>query len=607
MATSPEHRPRRRPAWAALVLALALTPAATRADEHGPAAKDDLGRAREIIAALQQLQASLQSDAEQAGRPSAELPRRPAKVVRTPTLDAAQVDALFDRLYESTGTRPSPLISDEAFVRRVYLDVSGKLPTPEQVERFCKGDAPDKRARLIDELLEGTDYAKNWARYWRDVLRFHAPNTNPIQVRYPVLEDWLAEQLSKNTPWDEVATALITASGRNDASGPANFVIAQTGQPVELAGEVSRVFLGVQIQCAQCHDHPTDPWKRRQFHEFAAFFAGLRQPRQVTPPGQGQLPVFAVAVQPGRPRYAMPDLKDPQVQIPVPPRFFLAGSEEPIPDGLTSEQRRALAAAYVTGQDNPWFARAFVNRIWYALIGNGFYNPVDDLGPARSANAPEILEAIASQWQQGGYDVRWLFRIILNTEAYQREVRSIGAPNQALFASNCPVRLRSDQLLDALAHALNLPLDNPPAGMGNGAGGGQGQGAGAGNPLAAMYRRRLLNPRVLFNSLFGIDPSTPNDEVLGTIPQALFLMNSPQLNRAIKGADKTTILGQILADNADDRDALEALYLRVLARRPNPKEVEVCDGYIARVGNRNEAFEDILWNLINSTEFVSRR
>jgi len=225
------------------------------------------------------------------------------------------------------------------------------------------------------------------------------------------------------------------------------------------------------------------------------------------------------------------------------------------------------------------------------------------MGPTRSCNAPEILDALAGQWQQGGYDVRWLFRTILNTRAYRREVRSLGSPSQELFASNCPVRLRSDQLLDALAHALNLPFDNPPGGMGMR--GGQGQGAA--NPLAAMYRQRLLNPRVLFNFLFGVDPSTPPEDVLGTIPQALFLMNSPQLNQAIRGSDKKTILGQILIDNADDHDALEALYLRVLARRPNAREVEVCDGYLAKVGDRNEAFEDILWNLINSTEFVTRR
>jgi hypothetical protein len=561
--------------------------------------RDELTRAREITEALQKLQASIEGDPAQG---TSRIPQRPTKVVQPPALGSAQVDSLFDGLYGASRTQASPLVGDEAFVRRVYLDVAGKLPTPEQIEGFCAESAPDKRARLVEALLASPDYARNWARYWRDVFQFHASNTNPIQVRFPVLEDWLADQLARNAPWDEVATALITASGRNDTSGPANFLMAHSAQPVELAGEVSRVFMGVQIQCAQCHDHPTDPWTRQQFHEFAAFFAGLRQPRQVTPPGQGQVPVFEVNVQ-RFPRYTMPDLKDPQTQIPVPPRFFLASTEPPLASGLTTDQRRALAASFVTGQDNPWFARAFVNRIWYALIGAGFYNPVDDLGPTRSANAPEILETLASQWQQGGYDVRWLFRTILNTRTYQREVRSFGSPNQALFASNCPVRLRSDQLLNALAQALDLPLDNPPGGPRMGARAGQ----GGANPLAMLYRQRLFNPRALFGVVFGVDPSTPNEDVLGTIPQALYLMNNPQLNRAINGSVKETVLGRILADNADDDAALEALYLRVLARRPSAREVEVCAGYRARVGNRTEAFEDILWNLINSTEFMSRR
>jgi hypothetical protein len=573
------------------------------------AAADEFSRAREIMEALQTLRAAVEADAAAAVVAAADLPKRPEKVIQTPTLDPSQVDALFDRLYQANGTKVSPLIGDEAFVRRVYLDATGKLPTPEQIESYCRSDDPEKRARLVDALLETPDYARNWARYWRDVLQYHASNPNPIQVRYPLLEDWLREQIAANAPWDAVATALITAAGRNDASGPANFAVAQMGQPVELAGEVSRVFMGVQIQCAQCHDHPTDRWTRKQFHEFAAFFAGLREPRRVTRPGQGQIPVFEVPVQRGKPRYSMADLKDPQKQIAIQPAFFLDGgrSESTVPDGLTSDQRRALAASYVTGQDNPWFAKAFVNRIWYALIGTGFYNPVDDIGPTRTANAPEILDAIAAQWQQGGYDVRWLFRTILNTQTYRREVRSMGSPNQALFASNCPIRLRADQLVDALAQALNLPFDNPMGGMGRRPGVGQGQGQGGANGLAAMYRQRLFNPRVVFNLTFGVDPSTPNEDVLGTIPQALFLMNSPQLNRAIDGSSKATMLGKILDDNADNHDAVEALYLRVLARKPNAREVEVCDGYLAQVGNRAEAFEDILWNLINSTEFVTRR
>src|SRR4029079_19694423 len=143
--------------------------------------------------------------------------------------------------------------------------------------------------------------------------------------------------------------------------------------------------------------------------------------------------------------------KEPQKQIPVAPTFFL-GKADSLPQGLTAQERREFAASYVTGQDNPWFAKAFVSRVWYVLMGEGFYNPVDDIGPERTAQAPEVLEALASQWQQGGYDIRWLFRTIMNSRTYQREIRSTySASGKVPFASNAPSRLRADQILDSLA------------------------------------------------------------------------------------------------------------------------------------------------------------
>ena len=406
-------------------------------------------------------------------------------------------------------------------------------------------------------MLESPDYAKNWARYWRDVFQFHASNTNPAQVRFRVLEDWLNEQLAKNAPWDEVATALITATGPNDTSGPANFLMAHMGQPVELAGEVSRVFMGVQIQCAQCHDHPTDPWTRKQFHEFAAFFAGLRQPPG-QPAGQGQLRVFEVAAQ-RVPRYTMPDLKDPQKQIPIAARFFLASRSRRSkrPD---LRPRRALAASFVTGQDNPWFAKAFVNRLWYALIGTGFYNPVDDIGPNRSATAPEVLEALAAQWQEGGYDVRWLFRTILNTKTYQREVRSLGRPNQALVRLGlpAPAPLTSSSMRSAMlstcrwtarpgnGHASRRrasgPIRPPRCTVGP---------VQPRTPVQLHFRRRSLDP----------ERGRPRDDSAGPLPD-----EQPAAQPGDQRFREATILGRILADNADDHDALEALYYRARPR-----------------------------------------
>lgn len=601
--------------WVAPLLACAVASSVVEADEPSTTsttstAKAKVKEARETLKALRELHDSLANESSSSSGKNAKVAERPKKSVSPPTLTSAQLDALMEKFLASTKAPAASLTNDVEFVRRIYLDVTGKLPTPDQTRAFLNAREKDKRARLIDHLLATPEYATNWARYWRDVIGFHATNQNAGRIGLPDLQDWLAKQIAKDRPWDEISKELITATGPTNENGASAFVLAHDGQAVEVAGEVSRIFLGVQIQCAQCHDHPNDSWKRQQFHEFASFFAGTRIRRV----GKTQPQIFEVFA-PGKPRYTMPDLKNPQTPIPVAPKFFLASDMKPLPNGLTAADRRLAGAEFVIGQDNPWFAKAYVNRVWYALTGDAFTLPVDDMGPGRVVTAPEVLETLASQWRQGGYDVRWLFRTILNSKAYQREVRStFSASGRAPFAANCPSRLRADQILDSLAQALNLPLDGP-----GGAGPGMGKAKGAdkkglgadvkdaaGKVKGAAGLARRFGPRFGFNVIFGVDPSVPNDDVLGTIPQALFLMNAPQINRAME-ARPGTVLGEILASTSDNRAALDALYVRVLAREPSLNEVKTCGRYVETVGNRREAFEDVLWTLINSTEFITRR
>ncbi len=589
----------------------------------------------EVVKSLQQLRAAVRkrNQGDKAETAKTPLPRRPARTVTPPSLTSAELDRLVEQYLKKTNPKvePAPLTSDVEFVRRVHLDLAGAPPIPAQVLAFVADKSKDKRARLIDALLQSPACARNWAHYWKDVIRFHATNQNALQARYDTLEDWLTEQFKQNKPWDEIARAMITATGRIDENGAASLALAHEAKPVELAGEISRIFLGVQIQCAQCHDHKTDSWKREQFHEFAAFFSGTRA-KPIMRAMPGQLPIFEVEVL-GRPRYTMPDLANPTKQIPVAPKFFLASAraDAKLPENLDAVARRTLGASYITGQDNPWFARAFVNRIWYALLGESFYDAVDDIGPERTPKAPEVIEPLADQWQKGGYDIRWLLRTIMGTHAYQRRVRATTtAAGKTAFASNCPSRLRSDQIVAALSLALGLPEDLvavPTAALNRGPGGkpslaAQDQGknkpqngkqavAAAGLGAAAQGKgqgkaMRLGGPRTAFNALFGIDPSIPNDDVMGTIPQALFLMNGPLVHNRTQ-ARPGTVLGEILATAPDDRAALNALYLRVLSRQPNAQEVAACSAYLNKVARRVEVFEDIYWALINSTEFVSRR
>jgi hypothetical protein len=524
---------------------------------------------------------------------------RPPRVVSAPELTSADVDSLLETTLTGTKVVPAKLVDDETFARRATLDLTGKLPKTEALVAFRRNKDPKKRAKLVDALLADADFGTNWARFWRDVIAHHATTTQIRLANYAEFETWMATQLRANRPWDEIAKDILTATGDTRENGATMMIMAHTDQrfaPVEMAGEASRVFMGIQISCAQCHDHKTDSWKRVQFHEFAAFFAGV-QPRR-----SGKAPDIQVAVvdRPGRMRHTMPDLDDPSHQIPVEPRFFLASDPGESLNGLNSAERRSVAASYITGQDNPWFAKSYINRVWYALMGESFFETVDDLGPEREARAPEVLDALAEAWVRGGYDVKWLFRVLMNTRAYQRQARSTQSPaGRQPFASNCPARLRSDQILDNLSQVLNLPLDRtrvaPPPATGE-----------MGAVPAIVERVRQGRPRNQFNSLFGFDPSLLNDDVLGTIPQALFLMNAPAIKRGIE-AKRGGMLTELLAKTPDNRAAVEALYLQVLARSPTNAEIKTCLAYIAKVGNRREAFEDLLWALVNSTEFVSRR
>jgi Protein of unknown function (DUF1549)/Protein of unknown function (DUF1553) len=575
--------------------------------------------------------------------PKGPLPERPSRTVTPPTLTSAELDGLIKQFLTATAPKvePATLTSDVEFVRRIYFDVIGHPPTPAQVDSFVRDRSKDKRARLIDALLTTPEYARNWANYWREVISFHATNENLNRVRFDALEDWLAKRLQANTPWDTIVAGMITAMGRNDENGAVALSLAHEARPVEMAGEVSRIFMGVQIQCAQCHDHKTDAWKRRQFHEFAAFFQGV-QAKQVEKAATGQQAVFAV-IEKGTRRYTMPELDNPAKQVPIAPRFFLASSKASpapaLPEGLAVAERRAMAASYITGQDNPWFAKAYVNRVWYVLMGEAFYEPIDDIGPEREPRAPEVLGPLAEQWQKGGYDVRWLFSTILNTDAYQRRVRSTAnAAGKTPFASSCASRLRADQVWDALVQALAVPLDSngnfTPGQKNNGAGRGPGQGEGISKAQARVADKsvtkkgaakaaeaaglasqvgkkagaamRAGGQKLFFDRLFIIDPSASNEDVMGTIPQALFMMNGPIVTNRVQ-ARPGTVLGEILSTAPNPRAALSALYLRVLSRGPTKEEFEICSRYMGTVANQAEAFEDIYWGLINSTEFLTRR
>ncbi len=490
---------------------------------------------------------------------------------------------------------------DETFLRRASMDLIGQPPSPAEITKFVLDPSADKRAKLVDRLLASPQFGENWGRYWRDVIMYRRSEDRSL-LASPALTDYLTEQLNKDSPWDKVATDFITATGDVRENGAAGLIAAQFGQTPEVTAEVSRIFLGIEIQCANCHNHPTDRWKRTQFHELAAFFprVGMR-PVNKGDAGQRSFEVVGVNfARPNRPKnpniplgeleHYMPDLKNPTAKgTLMQPVFFLTGQK--LPEGTPDAERRSTIAKWITSKQDPWFAKAFVNRIWAELVGEGFYEPVDDMGPDRECSAPQSLDFLAKQFASHDYDVKWVYRTIMATAAYQRESRSRHLPGETPFAANCPQRLRGDELFSALMRAIGVEDDRVPRQPGKGGGG--------------RYQPR--DTRAVFNTVFGYDPSVRRDEVTGSIPQALLLMNSPQLARAINGKTDATSLGELLATTKDNAAVTTELYLRCLAREPKPAEMKTCLEHVQQTGNRAEAFEDVLWALVNSTEFLHRK
>ncbi len=509
---------------------------------------------------------------------------------------AKRVDQTLAKDVFNDNVALAPRTDDATFLRRVTLDLVGDIPTPEAVIAFLLDPSEDKRERLVLKLLDDPHYGQNWARYWRDVVFFRSQEDRARIAAVAMVAD-LTEQLNEGVGWDQIATEFITARGDVKENGHAAIIMAQNGRTEGTTAEVSRIFLGIQIQCAQCHDHPYDRWKREQFHELASFFprVAVRPVRGVT---KRSFEVYSNdryrrkntkrQNNDRRPQaeHRMPDLEHPEVAGKVmQPKFFLTSAS--LRAGARDAERREQLAQWLTNDE--WFAIAVVNRLWTELVGEGFYSSVDDIGPDREANAPTAVKILASKFRASGYDLKWLLAAICQTEAYQREARPRRKSSDEPFVANVPQRLRSDQLFNALLTALNV--DEPGRNL---------SGSRAMNP-----QRRSL-PRDKFAELFGFDPSNSRDDIAATIPQSLALMNSSEVNRYVQPS-KTNLLAHLLREIDDDESLIVELYLRCLSREPHDDELVLALTYCEQVPRRNEAFEDLLWALINSAEFQYRK
>jgi hypothetical protein len=490
-------------------------------------------------------------------------------------LDRAALSRLIDEevneRLKAEKVQPSGLADDAEFMRRAYLDILGHIPTAEQAAKFLDSKDADKRSKLIDELLASTEYGKHMADIWQALLL--PRNSDNRRLDPAPLVGWLEDHFNKNTPWDKTVHELVTATGDADKNGAVIYFAAQ-GTVDKMTDNVTKVFLGVQLQCAQCHNHPFTEWKQTEYWGMAAFFMKV----QATAPQKAAKNNEAINVtevdKPKRGKNALPE----SAKI-LPPKFL--GGENP---KVGSGPARPVLADWMTTASNPFFAKAMVNRTWSQFMGRGLVNPVDDMHDGNHASHPQLLAELTEQFSANNFDVKFLIRAVCNSEAYQRTSR----PNDtnkdsspAIYARMGVKVMSGEQLVDSIALVVGPPARGPQGGR---PGGGKG-------PVG--------NQRTQLVTFFGGDEGADPTEYQDGIPQVLRLMNNAQLNRSPK-------LNEIVKASKSTDQAIEQIYLATLSRRPTKEELARDNGYLKKVGT-TDGYGDLLWAILNSSEFRVNR
>ncbi|QDU28311.1 Bacterial Ig-like domain (group 2) [Anatilimnocola aggregata] len=482
------------------------------------------------------------------------------------------IDRLVAEKWERLKLSPSPGADEATFHRRVYLDLIGKLPTPVEVTTYLADQAVDKRVQLVDSLLARPEYADYWSLKWADLLRINREDLGPKPAyRY---HQWLRRSLERNQPYDEFLRELITAQGNGDTNGAVNFFRA-FDKPDDLSVAVSQVFLGVRLDCAKCHHHPYEKWGQDDFYGLAAFF-----PRLQTKKGTGTDVSFFVGDK--------GDVKHPQTKEVVSPRVLLGKPLESVPD---TDPREHLAA-WLAAPDNPFVARALVNRVWAQLMGRGLVEPVDDMRDTNPATNEPLLDALARDFVAQGFDLRRLIRTIATSQVYG--LSSLPNADNLRDTQNYSrayrKRLSAEVLLDAVCDVTGE--SESFAGM------------PPGTRAVQLWDHRLPSA---FLDTFGRPQrkTVCQCERLAetTLGQVLHLMNAPPVNDKL--SSPVGRVAQLAASERAPAELIAELYLAAFGRLPRDDEKTKALAAFAQPGaTRRSAAEDILWALLNSSEFV---
>ncbi len=483
---------------------------------------------------------------------------------------AAKVDHCLTARWQAAGAKPAPMADDAEFLRRVSLDLTGTIPPVSEVRVFLADSAPDKRRRLIDRLLNSPLYVSHFTNVWRLAWLGDGAEVDNQGLR-PGFEAWLRARLTANVGYDRMVRELLTSAPTGNAGGknvavfamappngvsPAGFYLANENKPEKLAGATSKLFLAVRLECAQCHNHPFAEWTREQFWEYAAFFAGVQ--------GGGNRTTIAI----------------PNAAKTVQARFPDGGQ----PDFKKGVSPRVVLADWTTSPNNPYFARAAVNRMWAYFFGVGLMEPVDDL--LREGGKNELLDELAQSFAEHHFDLKYLIRAIVSARAYQLS-SVVSDPSQddpRLFARMAVKALSTEQVVASLIEATGYQI---PAGR----------------------SREPVGPGLLQMELGGSFARQPGKatEFQTSVPQALALMNGKFVNDATALERGGTLPAVAGAPFLDTPGRIETLYLAALGRKPKAEESEQLASYVERGGPSGDsglALADVFWALLNSSEFA---
>ncbi|MCA9087309.1 MAG: DUF1549 domain-containing protein [Planctomycetaceae bacterium] len=500
-------------------------------------------------------------------------------------------ELVFDRL-QKLRIAPSELCDDETFLRRITVDLAGRVPTVDEYHTFMSDTQPDKRARKIDQLLSDDAFADLWTTLWSEQLRIIGGNYAPVGTHIKAADafnEWIRTQMRTDRPLNEFVSEMVSASGSNLTNGPANLytmmVHAPRFEPKAFAADFSQVFLGVQIQCAECHNHPFDRWTMDDYYSLVSFFTGMKRKPGVEP--REQRIYYDVSAPPAR------HLVD---QRPMPPKTL--GAIHPVEhDG---DPRQALAD-WLTSPENEMFSRNLANRIWAQMLGRGIVEPVDDV---RVSNPPvngPLLDALSDRLVESGFNLRALVRDICNSRVYQlsSEPNASNARDSRQFSHAKLRRLRADVLLDSVVTATGVPRNF--------------SGFPAGTRAIDYYPRVAgdTNRPTFGDSFFETFGRSSRGTICAcetkrepTLSQTLHLSVGDTLQPRLGAGGE---LKQLIASRGTPEEVITELFIKALSRKPTPEEL---DGLMQLIGDNTKdvaAYEDIFWGLMNSTEFAFNR